>query len=277
MTEQSTKKTPAETRSSGSKSLAKKAIVQQVSQEKIMSTQSYTTRNVLLALLLVFCFSFALVSFISFSRDIVGLLTFELPPEVFLQLLPQTLFELAVFAILAIVGAYVLFRQTDWPLVRQSGGLVIGFVLGFIILSGAVFANAFPTESESLLEATEDLPFLEYRDPRAETILDRLEEEGRIVGEVSSIEEVPGGFEYVIENPLREEVCFVDRKLPGVNTGEVHQFRIIRSRKEFDNMNRLGARQRENTAEGEDYRCYIERSLKPPARRFVKRRVQLLE
>jgi hypothetical protein len=189
-----------------------KDILNQIDKTDPKSKNYFLGKNILLGALLVafgFVSVFILASFIIDAREI---LVFS-DRLSFVDIFNQLLFEL-VLIVLVISGLfYLLYRQTDWILVRHKVWLVLTFSVLVISFSG-LSLMAF---QEAAFDSPRDtLKVLPHRQKRAQKLNEKLLDNGSFVGKIVYID--TQNREIKIENPIKS-VFF--RLGESVNTEEL--------------------------------------------------------
>jgi uncharacterized membrane protein YhdT len=158
--------------------------MQRIDEVQPVSKTSVLLRNVTFGILIVvlsFVVSWLLSSYL---YDIFYTVYIDTTGFMSAAQLSDTLLELLFIAILAIIVVILIYRRTDWPLVRNQVILLV--LLLFVVGSGGGLLVTFASVEflESPTEVVEKLP---YREMRRQRILENLEERNIISGKVASI------------------------------------------------------------------------------------------
>jgi hypothetical protein len=118
------------------------------------------------------------------------------------------------------ISGYLIFRQTDWPLVRQSGSIIIfGGLLVSLIMSMLVVIAA-PKKAEELRNSSQELPLLRDRKKPRQELLDKFQKERPIRGKVLEIREIEDGYQYTIKTRFGQAICLSKEKVNGLDVGD---------------------------------------------------------
>jgi hypothetical protein len=119
--------------------------------------------------------------------------------------LQEALFEFVLFAIIFVGLIYIIYRQTDWFLVRHKIILIASFFC--IILLGSFLTVLIFDNQQAPKQAISPIQNLPYRPQRKEIIQQKLQEKDIFVGKLISV-----NFEskqIIIKNPREEKTFFV--------------------------------------------------------------------
>ncbi len=136
----------------------------------------------------------------------------------------NSLVEILVLSLVLTLPIYFLYRQTDWPLVKNYKYLFAGILILIFLAGIGVYGIAQtnePTQKiyQNFQDRSEVLPF---RDKRRERIIDQAREKGLRPGKVVGIKnDAPGRVEVIIRNQRREETFLVPEPLvSGIKDGD---------------------------------------------------------
>jgi hypothetical protein len=213
-------KPPLKTPDTQKTSAAKESILRNIKNQKSTPQSVYLLRSTLIVVALIGCLILATLSLTAFIKDILAFFIFDLPPQAILLILPKSLFELLILSLTVTISGYLIFRQTDWPLVRQSGSIIIfGGLLVSLIMSMLVVIAA-PKKAEELRNSSQELPLLRDRKKPRQELLDKFQKERPIRGKVLEIREIEDGYQYTIKTRFGQAICLSKEKVNGLDVGD---------------------------------------------------------
>ncbi len=166
--------------------MSKKELLQNISEAKPKSARYFVIKNIFTALALLFLSLFSILAIATFLRDLFVLnISYDIFGNLPWEIAIHGLIELVAIGIMLLVICYIIYRHTDWPLVRHERFLASIFVLLMITGGGiAAFTSGLHKSLDSNRDFIQQLP---YRQNRGNTIETRLRNRGVIVGIVDSI------------------------------------------------------------------------------------------
>jgi len=161
-------------------------------------------------ILFVVLIALSILSLASFLNDMFEFSEAYNQPAFFVpRLFTNLLFELVLFAIICGSMIFLIYRQTDWPLVRNKV-LLFTAIAAAILIPGLILAFGYN------LDLAPDLP---YRQNRREQIQTFLREQGVFVGKITSVTEIKndarlnGSWLLIAENG-KEKIELISPKKP---------------------------------------------------------------
>src|SRR6185295_2294878 len=131
------------------------------------------------------------------------------------------LFEFLIIALLGITAIYILYRNTDWPFVKERVGLIVGsFILISVLSIGLVIlAESEETALGDFLDGIKDrvedsIPF------RALIVDDKVKDIYKLEGTIISVEK--DGRDYIIEVQSESKIVrlMLEKRFGVFNVGD---------------------------------------------------------
>jgi len=166
--------------------MSKKDILKNIQETTPRSRSYFLYKNILQILVFIILIAVGIVLVGSFIKDIIDLITIYdkfgvIGPLIILE----SLWELLLLGILLGILDYLIYRKTDWPMVRNQRAL-FGSLILLILVGGfglSIFAEAFLRPNINTMEG------LPYRQNRREYLEKRIGQKGVYFGRVIEIDE----------------------------------------------------------------------------------------
>lgn len=189
-------------------------IMSQIEGQKMHSKNYYLLRNGAIITLLILLTILAVFSFAAFLSDSSEY--WELGSTIsnpFFVLFSGFLFELLVFVSILIAIFYVVYRQTDWVLVRHARLLILA-IIGLIIVGGGI--TVYTVNQELLRQPVKEIENnIPYRRGRIDKLETELKKRGRFIGKIISLEEN----QIQVAGPNSTEVFILEGRYPRLEEG----------------------------------------------------------
>lgn len=166
--------------------MTKKQLYSNLSKTKQRSGKYFVVKNILIILLLLLLSIASIIAVATFLRDLLILNTFYgLWENLPWQIVTQGFTELVAIGIIMLIICYIIYRQTDWPLVRNEKLLLMIMIILLITGGGiATFTKGLHGSLDNNRVALQRLPHRKDRDILIST---QLRKRGIVIGVVDSI------------------------------------------------------------------------------------------
>jgi hypothetical protein len=187
-----------------------KHLLKKIEQTKPKDKNYFLFRNFIFGFLILVLISFSIYLLSVFWIDTNQTSNFLIDEKkVAWNFLQEVLFEFILFAILSVGLIYIIYRQTDWFLVRHKVILIVSFFC--IILFGSfltVLVSDSQPDSKQVIPPIQNLP---YRPQRKKNMQQKLQEKNIFVGELILVN--IQNRQIIIKNLYEEKTFFVPNNL----------------------------------------------------------------